>query len=84
MTIPAVHTDIDATRQAVDVRNGNIALPRGGTLTFDGHAPLGGGASTPINALDARAERSDLANWSNGGCTRVDARAVGRRGHTKG
>ncbi len=48
VTIASVHADIGATRRSADVRNGAIILPRGGSIGFDGHAPLGSGAATPI------------------------------------
>jgi translocation and assembly module TamB len=63
VTIPAVHADLAATRQAVDVRNGNITLPPGGSITFDGHAPFGGGTSTPI-ALDFAPHHVDVNPYS--------------------
>ncbi len=64
VTIPAVHADLAATRQAVDVRNGSITLPRGGSITFDGHAPFGNGTSTPI-ALDFAPHHVDVNPYSS-------------------
>ena len=63
VTVPSAHAELDATRQAVDVRNGRIALLREGTIDFDGHAPLGSGASTPI-ALDFAPHHVDVNPYS--------------------
>ncbi len=63
VTVPAVHADFAANRQAADVRNGTITLPRGGSIAFDGHAPFGNGTSTPI-ALDFAPHRVDANPYS--------------------
>ncbi len=63
VTIPSVHADLRGTRQAVAVNNGNITLPRGGTIAFDAMAPLGDGARTPI-ALDFAPHRVDVNPYS--------------------
>jgi autotransporter translocation and assembly factor TamB len=48
VVVPHVHTDVAASRQLLDVRNGTIALMRGGTIAFDGQMPLSARAETPI------------------------------------
>jgi autotransporter translocation and assembly factor TamB len=63
VTIPSAHADLAATRQAADVRNGSITLPRGGSIAFDGHVPFGGGTSTPI-ALDFAPHHVDVNPYS--------------------
>jgi autotransporter translocation and assembly factor TamB len=64
VTIPALHAELDATRRTVDVRNGMIVLPRGGSIAFDARAPLGGGVSTPI-ALDFAPHHVDVNAYSS-------------------
>lgn len=63
ITVPRVHAEIAATRQAVDVRNGAIALPRGGSVAFAGHAPLSAGPRTPI-ALNFAPHNVDVSAYS--------------------
>ncbi len=63
LTIPHVHTDLSATRQSVDVRNGLIRLPRGGAVAFDGRAPLSTRANTPI-AFDFAPHGVDVRPYS--------------------
>ena len=64
VTVPAVHADLAATRQAADVRNGDVTLGRGGSISFDAHAPFGDGASTPI-ALDFAPHHVDVNPYSS-------------------
>jgi autotransporter translocation and assembly factor TamB len=63
VTVPAIHADLAATSQSADVRNGEITLPRGGSIAFDAHAPFGGGSSTPI-ALDFAPHHVDVNPYS--------------------
>lgn len=64
IVIPGAHVDIDATRQAADVRHGNIRLPRGGSIGFDGHIPISTSASTPI-AFDFVPHDVNIAPYSS-------------------
>jgi hypothetical protein len=64
VTIPRFHADLAATRQSVDLRNGMLVLPRGGTIAFDGHAPVGGLTSTPI-AFDFVPQHVDINPYSS-------------------
>ena len=63
IVVPHAHADIAATRTAVDVTGGQIALQKG-SIAFDGHVPFTKTANAPI-AFDFAPRGVDVAPYSH-------------------